>query len=172
MMKRPDTLSLGITNPWLLALLVLVLTGCAAGESTLRQRNDRLPAGTRIRMGTVSDVSGQPGGGFREKRLRAAIMQSLTQTDLLVSQPSPHVVTLTAEITDFTGSALPGGTDIRHLKVRAYLQDMQGNRIGSIAAERAVRPGSTLPMGMGEGVFDQIGTDIASDIRAHMDTIQ
>lgn len=46
--------------------------------------------------------------------------------------------------------------------------DALGNRIGVIAAERRIRPGSTLPVGMGEQIFDQIGADIAADIRTHM----
>lgn len=154
---------------WVLSMLALILFGCStAGSTAPPQRNDRLPADTRIEVGAVSDISGQPSDGFREKRLKAGLVQALTQGGLLATHSGPHVFVLTAEITDFTGSALPGGHDIRHIKVTAYLHDMNGNRIGSIAAERGIRPGSTLPIGLGEQVFDQIAADITGDIRAHM----
>ena len=158
----------------LLIIPILFLTACGTVEHSVRVEDEQaFGADTRIMVGEVANKTGESFDIDIEAMLREAVVNELTKESLLGQKGVPGVVTMDVNIIEYRkGDAFkrwlwPGyGSTV--LVVEATLLDADGNVDATAQANRSVDAGGGYTVGAWEKIFEDVATDLVSDLKVNI----
>ena len=158
----------------LIIVSVIILTACGTAEHSVRvQDQQAFRADTAVVVGEVANKTGESFDVDIETMLRDAMVNELTQENLIGQKGADGVVTMDVNIIEYRkGDAFkrwlwPGyGSTV--LVVEATLRDADGNVDATAQANRSVDAGGGYTVDAWKKIFDDVAGDLVSDLKGNI----